>query len=134
MPLTVLPDAERLALGYLHTHSDVTGLIGQRAYWTIPATPTFPLVRVQRVGGVPVRPGWLDGARLQVDVYGSDHDSTWQVAETVRAALHQGSQSSHSLGVWTGTDDDMGLAWLPDDAYGRPRLVFGVTVWTHPLP
>lgn len=133
MPLRLLPDAELLAVNALRANADLAALVGTRVYTAVPADPSFPLVRVSRIGGIPTIPQHLDVARLQVDAWGTTKHQARTVAATAQAALHAAT-GTHAQGVLTGVDDDLGLSWQPDPETDQPRYVFGVALYIHPNP
>lgn len=145
MAVTLLPDAEKTVSAYLRARSEVTALVGDRVYTAIPNSPTFPLVRLTRVGGTPVhsRPLWVDEALIQVDVFGTVPGETGsggrrqihQIAETCRAALVEMADTAHDEAVVDGVSFGP-FSWLPDDTYtpARPRFLFDVTVHLHVKP
>lgn len=133
MALRLLADAELLAVNVLRADSDLDALIDGRVYTAIPADPTFPLVRVTRIGGIPVIRQHLDVARLQVDVWGSSKYQARLAAAATQAVLHK-AVGAHAEGVVTGVDDDLSLSWQPDAETNQPRYVFGVALYIHPNP
>ena len=70
MEAHVLPDIEALVIAWALDSDDVN-TVDDRIYGALPANPTFPAIRVTRIGGTPPqRLHWLDEALLQVDVFG----------------------------------------------------------------
>lgn len=131
----MLVDAERLVSAYLRDRDEIAALVADRVYTAIPANPTWPLVRLTRIGGAPVfnRPLHLDRALIQCDVFGGPKATAHEIAETCRAALTDLPSAYSALGVVT--DVQFGtFAYLPDAAYtpARPRYVFDVAVYLHP--
>lgn len=134
--ITLLPDVERLAATWLRNLSDVRAIVGDRVYGAIPAAPTFPLVRLTRIGGEPVlsRPLHLDRAHLQVDCWGGGKAMSRLLAETCRGAFaHEAFIGPHDDGVVSGVVFGA-FAYLPDDSYepAKPRHFFTVTIYVHP--
>lgn len=74
------PDVEGGIRDYLRGHASVSALVGTRVFFGIPATPTFPLVVVQRVGGADdPSEAAIDQAVIQIDCWGrlyADSDPT----------------------------------------------------------
>lgn len=143
MALRLLPDAELLAVNALRADGDLDVLVDGRVYTAIPANATFPLIRVIRIGGVPVIRQHLDVARLQVDAWAGRLDdpataatakgTARRVAAAAQAALHA-AIGSHAEGVVTGVEDDLGLSWQPDPEENRARYLFGLAMYLHPNP
>jgi hypothetical protein len=137
MTLRTLPDAERLVSTFLRDQAEVTALVGSRVYTSLPQDKTYPLVRLQRIGGAPelTDDGLLwDRADLQVDVWGGNKATTWQVAETLRAVFAARARGLHaSLGYCEGVE--LGAArYQPDETFSpaRPRVLFDTTVYLRP--
>lgn len=135
MTVSVLPDAEKLVIDWALATSDVADLVSDRIYSALPNEPTFPAVRITRIGGQPVasRPLWLDNALLQVDVWGGPKATTRLVAETIRAYMADSLLGTHTLGCVT--EVDLGqFTWLPDASYdpAKPRYSFDVSIFLHP--
>lgn len=128
----MLPDVERTAVTWLRTRTDVTALLGQRIATEVPANPTFPLVRLTRVGGVAPVLDHLDAGRLQVDVWGDTKQQARDAAATVLSALITDLPGTTVDGVVvTGVVQDLGFTWQPDPDTDRPRYLFGVAVFAH---
>jgi len=129
MALTVLPDAELVATAWLRSHTDIPDIpIGTE----IPADPTFPVVRVVRVGGTPAVAGWLDVARLQIDVYHTTKQAAQNLARLVQAALDD-LPGTRPAAVVTAVEPGV-FYWNPDPPTGRPAYTFDVLVYLHPIP
>lgn len=126
---TTFPDIEAVCAGWLRDQA-LTG-VGARVYTEVPPDPTFPLVTVRRVGGVPAIRQYLDTASIQVDVWGSSKAEAQDVARDARLELHrlEGAHVLEPLAFVHAVDDSLGLTWLPDDLSGRARYTFGVLVY-----
>lgn len=131
--LRLLPDAELLVVNWLRARTEITALVSTRVYTQIPAGPSFPLIRITRIGGIPEIRQHLDVARIQVDAWGTSQYQARTVAATAQAALHA-AVGLHATGVVSNVDDDLGLTWSPDSETNQPRYVFGVALYIHPLP
>jgi hypothetical protein len=130
----VLPDAEKLVIDWALDVPELDDQFDGRIYGAVPASPTFPLARVIRIGGVPTsRLLWLDNAVLQVDVWGGPKSTTRLAAETFRAHAADSLGGSHALGCVTAVEVG-GLTWLPDNSYApaKPRYSFDLSVTYHP--
>lgn len=135
MTVQAPPDAERLVIAWALANSTVATSVSNRIYSVIPAAPTFPLIRIVRIGGSPVasKPLWLDQAVLQVDVWGGPKATTHDIAQTIRAHMADSLQGKHTLGYVT-TVEFGEFQWLPDASYdpSKPRYSFDVSIFTHP--
>lgn len=138
-------DVVKLLVNYLKATASVTALLPTDAsghktvygYVLLPEQPTYPLVALHRYGGTRLHPnGHLDGALVQVDVWGTprtDVGSTQAIVGAVRVALTEPKVAgSHTEGTVAGLAELTGPQWLPDLVEGRVRFVWTVQVWTHP--
>lgn len=134
MTLRLLPDAEQLVTDWLRAHTDIDAIVGDRIFTALPKNPTYPCVVIRRLGGVPVIATHLDRARIQIDAWGRTKYEARTAAAAVQAALHEMPAGSHSVGVVTGVEDELGLTWSEDPTSERPRYTFGVLIFLHPTP
>jgi len=104
---------------------------GGRVYSSVPARPTYPLVQVQRLGGLPAVERRLDRARIQIDVWGNSKSEAFDIAETARLVAHEAEATA--FGEWhgfiTAVEDELGMTFLPDPETNRDRYVFAVAVY-----
>lgn len=115
-----------MVVKHLLTVPEVTDLVNNRISPRLPQVPTWPLVRIQRIGGIPLAP-YRDAARLQVECWGNSEPEATQVAREVYRALHQ-MPGVHPDGVVNTVKDEAGFAAIPDQPTGRPRVIFDVRV------
>jgi len=132
VPLAILPDAELVATAYLRGHEDVAPIVGARVYTELPESPVYPLLRVQRVGGVTRVPRRLDSARMQVEAWATTKQAARDLAATAHAALWDAGGHTVEGAVITGVEDVLGLTWFADPVTHRPRYLFDVVLLTHP--
>lgn len=136
MTVTLLPDVEKVISAYLRSRTEVTALVGDRIYTEIPKTPTFPLVRLTRVGGAPItsRPLHIDQAIVQVDVFGGPKTQARLLAETCRHVLSEAHEATHT---GASVDDVVfgAFQWLPDPSFEptKPRYSFDAAITVHPI-
>lgn len=109
------------------------GVCGGRVYSSIPRSPVWPLIVVQRLGGSPSEPRALDRARIQADVYGNTKSEARAEADSARLVLHNAEGTIFPLeaGYITGVEDESGLTFLPDPVTNRDRYTFGVLVYSR---
>lgn len=139
MRYETFPDAEAV-VSWVLREADIEGL-GDRVYSSIPNTPTYPLIVVRRIGGVPAEIHHLDRARIQIDVWGEPatggkgqaHDIAADARVAVLEAEGQRIASPPApIGAFvTSVEDDLGLMFQPDPNTGRDRYLFGVSVYLH---
>lgn len=123
------PDTEAMASKAMIA----AGVCGGRVYSSIPNNPTFPLVILTRVGGLPSVERRLDSASLQIDVYGNNKSEARAAADSARLALHssEGTTWTAEGGFISGVEDSLGLSFQPDPEIKRDRYIFGVIVHSH---
>lgn len=142
-PVTpVAPDVELVVVTYLRrAGSRIRDLIGvdsngaHRVYTTVPRAGEFPLLRVVRFGGGPVRsvPLHHGAPALQVDAYGGSKADARRLLDTALAELADIAWHDHDDAVVTGVT--IGAArYLPDNDFDppKPRYSADVTVYIHP--
>lgn len=140
--LTELPYIARLVVWFLLDQEQMTDLVGDNIYTDLPATPTFPAVRVTQIGGrVIPGPHWLEATTVQIEAWGpggSDRLAAHSTVSRARTLL----TSSRFLGeidhggveaVVTGVDaggilDDSDESFTP----ARPRSRCDLVVYAHP--
>lgn len=128
MSLDVFPDAEAIV------RTGLADALACGVYSSVPKSPSYPLVTVQRVGGLPAERHRLDSARIQIDVWGTSKSEAQDIAQQARTAVHQMEGSGFTdpvTGFITGVEDSLGLAFLPDPETARDRYTFGLTVHLH---
>lgn len=139
MPLRLPVDTKALTIAYLKQHSSVVAIAGTRI--SDRAKGSFPEITVITFGGREVVvPGGtvvhLDETNIQVDCWGADptndQASTQLLARTVRAALLDMANASHSRGVVTRVRTITPPMDYADEDRARVRAEYGV--FTHPLP
>ena len=104
---------------------------GGRVYSSVPARPTYPLVTVKRLGGLPAVERRLDRARIQIDAWGNNNAEAFDIAEAARLAAHEAEATAFGEfhGFITGVEDELGMTFLPDPETNKDRYVFAVAVY-----
>jgi uncharacterized protein DUF3168 len=128
----VFPDAEAV-VGKAIRDASISGL-GNRVYSSIPNNPTWPLVLVRRIGGVPAVRQYLDTANVQIEVWGDTKANAQSIAQQARTAVLnlEGRTLTDPVNAFvTGVDDSLGLFWMPDQETSRDRYIFGMLIWLH---
>lgn len=134
MPLRLLPDAELVVTTFLRAQTDVAALVGTRVTTALPPQPTWPAVTVNRIGGVPTLPGYLDLATLRLECWGTTKQQAETVARTVEAAMLTLPGVHATATVTDARQEGEGLRWDPDTTFepDRPRYVMTYDVYLHP--
>lgn len=124
------PDLEAIAAVALR-NAAISG-VGSRVYSSIPRDPTYPLITVTRIGGIPAVREYLDTASIQIDVWGGTKSEAHDIAARARVVLLTiaGTLITSPVRAWiSAVEDSLGLSWLPDSVTGRDRYVFGVEMY-----
>lgn len=124
------PDMEAVAAVALRSAS-ITG-VGTRVYSSIPRDPTYPLITVSRIGGIPAVREALDTANIQIDVWGGTKSEAHDIAARARVVLLTlaGTLITSPVRAWiSAVEDSLGLTWQPDAVTGRDRYIFGVEMY-----
>jgi len=138
--LVLLPDAEVIVSSFLRATPEVAAIVGSRVYTALPAGDlTFPLLRVSRIGSLPIasRPLWAEAVDLQVEAYGGPKAVARTLLDTVRAAMAQRLRGRHPAGAVAAVAF-RGASYVPDadvpsdTGRPRPRYVATVAVTVHP--
>lgn len=137
-PLIIEPNAEALLSQFLRDQDEIDNLVDGRVYTAIPKSATYPLVRVSLFDDAPTlsRPLWHVAYFLQLEAFGGSKSTAWQIASTCRAAIVGRLEGVYdAFGVVTGAEVS-GLRDVPDDSDSpaRPRWIFTVTMFAHPVP
>lgn len=121
-PLAPLPDDELALIQYLRGVSAVTALVpAARITLELPPTPTYPVVLIQRAGGVGIWPA-LDEPALQVDVVADagQRRACKILAQKVRSAILAIANDVVPEGVLASASEEIGPQYLPDTIPNPP--------------
>ena len=133
-PINVLPDAELAVIQYLRSRSEVTTLVpSERITTTRPASPEYPLVMVQRIGGLADAWQQIDEPALQVDVVGGSRYQCQELARTIRACLLAIRNDTVTEATLVSGAEEVSIQWLPDQVVVPPlaRYVARYRVLIH---
>lgn len=114
-----------------------TGVSGSRVYSSIPNSPTYPLIVVRRIGGLPIHRSAYDQAEVQLDVWAESKSEARSLAAQARIALLDSEGTTVTVSgssSWvSAVEDSLGLTWLPDPGNTtKDRYVFGVRLTLRP--
>jgi Protein of unknown function (DUF3168) len=129
-------DVEGMLSRFLRDQPELQGAVDSRVYTDLPHERTYPLVLVQRTGGLPIRGFTLGEATCQVKVYGGTHKQAQDLTATILGLLEGlvGPQPEGSVSGVNATN----VEYDPDpetpdkQGHARPRYVSEVTVYAHP--
>lgn len=127
MTYPIFPDAEAVVRKWLFDH-----LGGVGVYSSIPANPTYPLVTVARLGGVPAVRQYLDMARIDINVWGNNKSEAQDIAQECRALMMdlEGQTVTDPVDAFvSGVEDGVGITWLPDPSTNKDRYVLSLNVF-----
>jgi hypothetical protein len=122
-------DAERYVGEALRAAS--TGA-GTRVYSSIPKSPTWPLITLQRIGGMPVDKHRVDRASIQIAVWADTKSAAHDIAQEARVAILRMEGTTPNGAVIAGVTDQLGMTWQPDPVTQRDRYIFGMMLVIHP--
>jgi len=146
MTIRTLPDIVRALSEFLRDDLDVADLVEDRVYSALPTSPTFPCVRLSRLGGqMRTAPAYhLESSLIQVEALGGSRHDAWRIAETCRAVVVQRFVGTVPVGDSTAVVSiaDVGgiredtVKSLPKNENGteRHRAHFDAVIYAHPSP
>jgi hypothetical protein len=114
---------------------ELQAIVGANIGTRNPEGAAYPILRVQRLGGRQAmrNPLWLDGARIQVDAWGTTDEEAHDLAATAEAVLFAALGHSSALGVITDVEELIGRRQIEDPGTNtHPRYVFELRVTVHP--
>lgn len=117
---------------YLSSYPGIQAIVGARVYWVrIPETPTFPLIKVQRISGPRMYshtgPSGLAHPRFQVDSVAETYEAAAELAEQVRLAMGGVSGTWGPVTVGSSFVEDERDFY--EDELGKFRIPTDVTIW-----
>lgn len=137
MALMVAVDVEELVIqGMLRPDFDIQDHFGTRVYVTVPPEPTYPLLRIQRVGGTLTTSQYvrLDRATVQYDVWADTRKAAWRATDTVRSLLIASQGKAFPPHGWVdGITELIGPFYLGDPDSNRVRYTGEVQILVRPL-
>lgn len=132
-----LPDAEALLSQFLRAQDEIVEQIADRVYTVMPERPTWPLLRLFRVGGAPrlSRPLVIDQPLLQLEAYGGTKKQAHDLIELVRSLIAARIEGVHDDVANVSGFGFGNLSWLPDNSYtpSRARYVADVELTVKPV-
>jgi len=136
MPTPVPPDVELVVVDYLRRPaSALVALVDDRVYTVVPRDAVFPLLRVVRYSGGPVRsaPLHLLSIGLQLDAFGGSKADARRLLDAARLELASIELATHTGAVVTGAQFGE-VRYLPDSDYNppKPRYASDVSILAHP--
>jgi hypothetical protein len=107
---------------------------GIRAYSSKPASGAYPLVTVQRTGGIPAVFQFLDAAVIDFNVWAdASKADARDLADEVRQVVY--SMINTTNVEWectvTSVEDTLGLTYQPDPQTSQGRYVFALRVYAY---
>ena len=134
------PDVEGAFRDYLRAETQVTAIVGNRAFFGVPVNAgesSYPMLVVSRVGGGddPSADVPMDQALVQIDAWGEvdgkgfgDKTSCRALANAVRRACRKIRSATTQSGVILYGAVVQSDLWLPDPDTRRPRYAITVVV------
>lgn len=124
------PDVEGAMRTYLRAASNVHALVGNRVFFGVPKSPTWPLVTVALAGGIDdPSDAPVDQSLLQIDCWGEINESgtgikagATALVNAVRSAVWRLNHSTYrTSGCVLHGGAVVSAVWLPDPDTDRPR-------------
>ena len=117
---------------------------GYRAYSSVPNSPTWPIAVVMRAGGYVAVRGYLDSARIQIDVWGGakgdaspvSKSTIQDMAQDIRLQLQRLEHTkvtNNPVSAWITAVEDGNMQWLPDQDTGRDRYIILMEIFGRSL-
>jgi hypothetical protein len=135
-------DIESALISWLRDDADVAAVFADRVYGVLPAKPTWPALRITRIGGAPPhnRPLTHDRALIQFDAFAASNDPHGKATvsagiEAVCNAMERAYGLDVGGGIVIGAVQWLSKAYDPDASYtpAAPRYRADVFV-THRRP
>lgn len=128
-----LPDIESLLVGVLKGDSEVQAIVGQRVATELPPKASFPFLALLLTGGNVFVEQHLTGTTVQVDAWGTSRAEARNLALVAQGVIHQ-IKGTYTEAVVSGVEDVIPVRRLYDGVAHRPRYMFEVRVYAHPVP
>jgi len=143
LPLTLtLPDVESALVTYGKAYAALTAVTGTRIATELPPKPSFPSLKLTRVGGTPEHTG-VDHPIIQFECYGTTDLTAYGVYEKAFKAFIELPYVAPVQGsVYFGAADPaIPLNFLPDTSIkdptsgkSQPRYIFGIMFRAQQYP
>ncbi|MFF1633972.1 DUF3168 domain-containing protein [Leifsonia sp. NPDC058248] len=120
-PVVPAPDDELAVIQYLRLVPAVTDLVpGARITTELPPTPVYPVLLVQRAGGVMAVPQRVDEPAIQIDAVGGTKAQCKRLMQAARAAILAIANDIVPEAVLSSAVEEVGPSWLPDTIPNPP--------------
>lgn len=134
MSITII-DIESALVAWLRADTTITTLAAGNVFTVLPRQPTFPAVRLTRVGGAPPhdRPLTHDQALVQLDAWGGTKAQAQQLVEACRTRVSDAYSHDLGAGIVVGRVSWSNLSYDPDNSYtpAKPRYRADFIVTHH---
>lgn len=125
--IIILPDVETLAIAYLKTLPEFTGVT---VVSKLPPKVVYPVLTVSNIGGVPIIDWHLGADILQLDAWGKTRAQARSLILTAHGALVAWRGKQDAGPVITGTATFSGVQSLPDPNHSH--WLMRMRVFSHP--
>ena len=129
----IIPNVEGLLVAALRADARLSGaFVGVE----LPATKTWPAVRVTRTGGAPVASlpvTVVDAPEVQIDVWADRRQAAWDIAAAVVSVLN-GTRGMRRLAGVSGCEVRR-VSYDPDVTFDppKPRYIISARLWTRAI-
>jgi hypothetical protein len=134
-----MPDVVKLVVSFLRAQPEVTALLPDpnNIKGQLPTSPSFPIVRVNRVASTSVlsHPNELDQVTVQLDVWGGNDRAAERIAATAKAALAERVIGYEAGEGHVANISNISVSGLPDETFDPPRRRYIVSfdLFTRPI-
>lgn len=133
MAVRTLVDVESLLVRELKAHADIIAIVGPRVATELPPKASFPYLTLFLTGGNVIVERHLSAPTVQVDAWGGTRAEARNLALVAQGVIHT-LRGTYTEGVVSGAEDLIPVRRLFDATANRPRYMFEVRVFAHPLP
>jgi hypothetical protein len=130
----VQPDLEKVVVAALRASTSLDGTFADRISTRLPPEPTYPYLTLRQTGASRPVERWLVGATVEFVVWGAvDGEPAARAAANLAESVVLGLVGPYDAAVVSGVEPVIGPRNVTDPETGRPRYIFEVRVFAHPV-
>lgn len=136
--VVAVPDWKSFLCAWWRAQPEVEDVFSDRVRSRLTASKVYPVARVARVAGGPMRghENWLHDPLFQVDVLSDDEDEATDAANVLMSTLQARIVGQHTVETMTATVSSAIVAAVhegwDDEAQTIARVRFSVRLYAHP--
>lgn len=133
--LPVQPSLEAVLVAALKAQTSLDATFGNRISTKLPTAPIYPALTLRRSGSFRPVERWLTAITVEFAVWGDtgSEPATEEAADLAESVV-LGLVGPYDAAVVTGVEPVLGPRNIPDPETDRPRYIFEVRVFSHPVP